>query len=153
MSYETWISCINITCIDPSSTGLIIDLHDERLPLCLMVAQFMGGALHQHRSCQGSNPRSRTGRFSKVSRTFWARKAGCQTAMRLFWKLSAYLLRFFWCKKNQEDCEVWWLRNSALRRYKGNKGTRNRPQTFRDFWDTGPRPEILGLFSLLLKYR
>ena len=29
---------------------LIIDLHDERLPLCLMTAQIMGETLHQHRS-------------------------------------------------------------------------------------------------------
>ena len=42
----------------------------------------------------------------------------------------------FLCKKNQEDCEVWWLRTSALLRYKGNCGTRNRPEKFRDFLAT-----------------
>ena len=70
--------------------------------------------------------------FSKVLRAFRARKASCQAAIRLFWK--ADLLTCFWCKKNQEDCEVWRLRTSALRRYKGNCGTRNRPEKFRDFW-------------------
>ena len=71
-------------------------------------------------------------RFSKVPRTVRARKASCQTVIRLFWK--ADLLISF-----KEDCEVWWLRTSALRRYKGNCGTRNRPEKFRDFWETGPR--------------
>ena len=71
--------------------------------------------------------------FSKVLRTFRVRKASCQTAVRLFWK--ADLLTCFYCKKNQEDDEVWWLRTSALRRYKKNCGPwkvsgllRNRPQ-------------------------
>ena len=36
--------------------------------------------------------------FSKVPRTFWARKASCQIAIRLFWK--ADLLTCFYCKKN-----------------------------------------------------
>ena len=40
--------------------------------------------------------------------------------------------------KNEQDCEVWLLRTSALRRYKGNRGTRNRPNKFRDVWETGP---------------
>ena len=30
------------------------------------------------------------------------------------------------------------LRTSAVRRYKGNCGTRNRPEKFRDFWEIGP---------------
>ena len=36
--------------------------------------------------------------FSKVPRTFWARKTSCQIAIRLFWK--ADLLTCFYCKKN-----------------------------------------------------
>ena len=32
-----------------------------------------------------------------------------------------------------ERCEIWWLRTSASRRYKGNRSTRNRPAKFRDF--------------------
>ena len=36
-----------------------------------------------------------------------------------------------------KDCEVWWLRTSALRRYKGNRGTRNRPEKIPDSWETG----------------
>ena len=51
----------------------------------------------------------------------------------------------FLVKTNQEDCEVWWLRTSesASRRYRGNYGTRNKPERFRDFWETGPRPEFV----------
>ena len=60
--------------------------------------------------------------FSKVPRTFRARKASYQTAFHLFWK--ANLLTCFKCKKNHEDCEVWWLRTSALRRYVENCGAR-----------------------------
>ena len=74
--------------------------------------------------------------FSKVPRTFHFRKASCQTAIYLLWK--ADLLTCFQCEKNQEDCEVWWLRTSASWRYKENCGTRTRPEKFRDFWDTGP---------------
>jgi len=74
--------------------------------------------------------------FSKVPRTFQVWKAGCQTVIHLFWK--ADLFTCFYCKKNQEDWEVWRLRTSALRRYKGNYGTQNRPKKFRDFWETGP---------------
>ena len=71
----------------------------------------------------------------KVPRTFRARKASCQTAVRLF--LKADLLACFKCMKNQEDCEVLWLRTSAMRRHKGNYRTRKRPEKFRDFWETG----------------
>ena len=69
---------------------------------------------------------------------FRSRKAGRQTSISLFWK--ADLLTCFWCGKNQEDCEVWWLRTSALRRYKGNCDTRNRPEKFRDFWKQAQGP-------------
>ena len=34
----------------------------------------------------------------------------------------------------EEDCEVWWLRTSALRRYKGACSNWNRHQTLKDFW-------------------
>ena len=70
----------------------------------------------------------------KVPRTFQARKASCQTAIRLF----CYLLSCFSCKKNQKDCEVWWLRTSALRGHKGNCSTRNRPGKIWDSWEIGP---------------
>ena len=73
--------------------------------------------------------------FSKVPITFRARKASRQTAICLAWKANP--LTCFWCKKNKEDCEVWWLRTPPLRRYKGNCGTRNRPEKFRNFWETG----------------
>ena len=83
-------------------------------------------------------------RFSKVPRTFRARKAICQTAIHLFWRADLFIC--FQYKKNLEDCQVWWLRTSALRRYKGNCGTRNRPEKFRDFWETGPWSESSEAF-------
>ena len=86
--------------------------------------------------------------FSKVPRTFQTRKASCQTAIRLFSK--ANLLTCFQCKKNKEDCEVWWLRTSALQRYKGNCGkVRNRPEKFpKGPWKKHSYP---GLFLFLAK--
>ena len=43
-------------------------------------------------------------RFSKVPKTFPARKAICEIANRLFWK--ADLLTCFQGNKNKNDCEV-----------------------------------------------
>ena len=39
----------------------------------------------------------------------------------------------------QEDCEVLWLRTSVLQRYIRNCETRNEPEKFRDFRETGLR--------------
>ena len=39
----------------------------------------------------------------------------------------------------QENCEVLWLRTSVLQRYIRNCETRNEPEKFRDFRETGPR--------------
>ena len=39
--------------------------------------------------------------------------------------LKSVLLTCLYCKKHQDDCDVWWLRSSALRRCRGNCGTRN----------------------------
>ena len=58
-------------------------------------------------------------------------KSQLSTAIRLFRK--ADLLTCFYCKKNREDSEVWWLRTSALRSYNVNCGIQNRPEKFRDF--------------------
>ena len=76
------------------------------------------------------------GLFLESLENFSTRKASCPSANRLFWK--ADLLTCFNCKKNQEDCEFWWLRTLALQRYKGNCDTRNRPDKFWDLRETGP---------------
>jgi len=55
-----------------------------------------------------------------------------RVAIHLFCK--SYHSTSFKCKKNQEGCEVWWLRTSSLQRYKGNCGNRNRPRKFR-IWE------------------
>ena len=47
--------------------------------------------------------------------------------------------------ENQEDCEAWWIRTSAL----GNCGTRNRPEKIRVFWETGSWPELLEAWVVL----
>ena len=52
--------------------------------------------------------------------------------------LKSWSFKCFSCKKNQKDFEIWRLRTSMLQRYKGNCGTRNRPEMFRDSWETGP---------------
>lgn len=63
-----------------------------------------------------------------------ARKAGCQTSICLLW--AADLLTCFYCKKNQEDCMLWWLRTSALQRHKGNFSPQKGPEKLRDLWET-----------------
>ena len=70
--------------------------------------------------------------------TTFRHETNCQTKIHLFGK--ADLPTCFKCQKNQQDCEVSWLRTSASRAYRGNCGTRNKQ--FRDLWETGPR----GLF-------
>ena len=55
--------------------------------------------------------------FCEKPANFSARKTCCQTAIHLFWKA---------VRQNQEDCEVWWIRTSALRRYNRNCGSQNR---------------------------
>ena len=69
--------------------------------------------------------------FVESPDNFSARRASCPPAIRLFCK--ADLLVCFWCKKNLEDCEVGWLRTSALWRCKGNSGTLKGPKSFGTF--------------------
>ena len=89
---------------------------------------------HLHRDPAKKRPGSC---FTKVPCTFRARKASCQPTIRLFSK-SDSLTCFQW-KKTQEDCEVWWVRTVALRRWRRNCGTRNRPEKFRDIWQRIPQ--------------
>ena len=42
------------------------------------------------------------------------------------------------CSCPRTEREVWCLRTSALRRYNGNCGTRQRSEKLRDFWETSP---------------
>ena len=45
------------------------------------------------------------------------------------------------CKRKEENSEVWWLRTSALRRYKENCGTPKRPENFGTFEKQTPGPD------------
>lgn len=81
--------------------------------------------------------------FWKVPWTFWARKASWQTAIRLLCKADL-LTCFLMSEKTKSiakfdglEPQVWWLRASPFRRYEGNSGVRNRPEMFRNFWETG----------------
>ena len=76
-------------------------------------------------------------RFSKVPKSFRARKAICEIANRLFWKSD--LLTCFQGNKNKNNCEVWRIKCSPFLSYKGNCDTRKWPVKFRDFWETAPR--------------
>ena len=78
--------------------------------------------------------------FSKVPKTFRARKAICGTANPSFWK--ADLLTCFQGNKKLNDCEVWRLKSSPFLRYTENCDTRKWSVKFRDVRETGPR----GLF-------
>ena len=76
------------------------------------------------------------GRFSKVPRTFRARKAIRKTMTCLFCKAGLLIC----CKgnKNKNNCKVSCLETPSFWRYKENYVTRNTPETFRDFRETGP---------------
>ena len=75
-------------------------------------------------------------RFSKVPRTFRARKAIRKTTTCLFCKAGLLIC----CKgnKNKNNCKVSCLETPSFRRYKENYVTRNTPEKFRDFRETGP---------------
>ena len=75
-------------------------------------------------------------RFSKVPKTFRARKAICKTTTCLFCKAGLFIR----CKgnKNQNNRKVSCLETPSFWRYKENYGTRNTPEKFRDFRETGP---------------
>ena len=80
-----------------------------------------------------SNPGAR---FSKVPRTFRARKAIRKTTTCLFYKAGLLIC----CKgnKNKNNCKVSCLETPSFWRYKENYVTRNTPEKFRDFRATGP---------------
>ena len=75
-------------------------------------------------------------RFSKVKRTFQARKSIRKTTACLFCKVGLLIC----CKgnKNKNNCKVSWLETPSFWRYKENYVTRNTPEKFRDFRETGP---------------
>ena len=82
-------------------------------PNKLTYSQLCGFIAHLEKHCTdiaevvGSNPDEAAfpgARFSKVPKTFRARKAICETGNRLFWKVD--LLTCFQGNKNQNDCEV-----------------------------------------------
>ena len=75
---------------------------------------------------------------SKIPRTFRTKNAICQTVICMFWKADLSTGFNGFLMKNQEDCEVWRLRTPALRRYKGNYGTRNRLKSFGTFEKQAP---------------
>ena len=88
-------------------------------------------------SCSGA-------RFSKVPRTFRARKAICKCTTCLFCKAGLFIC----CKrnKNNNNCKVSCLETPLFWKYKENYVTRNMPDKFRDLRETGPRPEIFRPF-------
>ena len=63
--------------------------------------------------------------FSKVPKTFRARKAICEIVNRLFWKTDP--LTCFQGNKNKNNCEVWRIKCSPFLSYKGNCDTRKWP--------------------------
>ena len=79
-------------------------------------------------------------RFSKVPRTFRARKAIRKTTTCLFCKAGLLIC----CKgnKNKNNCKVSFLETPSFWRYKENYDTRNTPEKFRHFRETGPRAEL-----------
>ena len=85
-------------------------------------------------------------RFSKVPRTFRARKVIRKTTTSLFCKAGLFIC----CKgnKNKNNCKVSCLETPSFWRYKENYVTRNTPEKFRDFQETGPWTEKLSFTAL-----
>ena len=77
-------------------------------------------------------------RFSKVPRTFRARKTIRKTTTCLFCKAGLLIC----CKgnKSKNKCKVSCLETPSFWRYKENYVTRNTPEKFRGFRETGPWP-------------
>ena len=75
-------------------------------------------------------------RFSKVPKTLRARKAVRKSPTHLFCKSGLFIC----CKgnKNENNFKVSCLETLSFSRYKENYVTRNAPEKFRDFRETGP---------------
>ena len=87
---------------------------------------------------------TRTGaRFSKVPKAFRARKAIRKTPACLFCKAGLFICRKG--NKNKNNCKVSCLNTPSFWRYIDNYVTRNAPEKFRDFRETGPWRELLKL--------
>ena len=86
--------------------------------------------------------------FSKVPRTLRARKAIRKSTTCLFCKAGLFIC----CKgnKNKNNCKVSCLETPSFWRYIENYVTRNTPEKFRDFWETGPRPQHHGSPTLFV---
>ena len=85
-------------------------------------------------------------RLSKVPRTFQARKAIRKTTTYLFCKAGLLIC----CKgnRNKNNCKVSCLETPSFWRCKENYVTRNMPEMFRDFRETGPWPAKRDWFCL-----
>ena len=81
-------------------------------------------------------------RYSKVPRTFRARKAIRKITTCLFCKADLFTC----CKgnKNRNNGKVSCFETPSFWRYIENYVTRNTPETFRDFRETGPGTESSG---------
>ena len=92
----------------------------------------MGKSFHPKKILSGA-------RFSKVPRTFRARKAIRKITTCLFCKAGLFIC----CKgnKSKNNGKVSCLETPSFWRYKENYVTRNTPEKFRDFRETGPWAE------------
>ena len=75
--------------------------------------------------------------FSKVPGAFRARKSIRKTTTCLFSKAGLFICCIG--NKNKNNCKVSCLETPSFWRYKENYVTRNTPEKFRDFRETGPR--------------
>ena len=87
-------------------------------------------------------------RFSKVPRTFRARKAIRKSTSCLFCKTGLFVC----CKgsKNKNNCKVLCLETLPFWRYKENYVTWNTPEKFRDLRETGPMTQWCQISFLWL---
>ena len=119
----TWVKTVHKHVYRRCLTGFVYCFN--LIFVCLFIA-----------TCLRRNCKEPGARFSKVPRTFRARKAIRKTTTCSFCKAGLLIC----CKgnKNKNNCKVSCLETPSFWRYKENYVTRNTPEKFRDFRETGP---------------
>ena len=124
--------------LSENSIGLPL-FSDLSATISLMCVSVASGICSKRFPCSGP-------RFSKVPRTFRARKAIRKITTCLFCKAGLFIC----CKwnKKKNNCKVSCLETPSFWRYKEYYVTRNTPEKFRDFRETGPWSFLFSNFTL-----
>ena len=114
--------------------GFVIFLVHSRLASLSQNSKWERNQSWKYYNCCHERPGAR---FSKVPKAFRVRKAIRKTWVCLFCKAGLFIC----CKGNKNNCKVLCLDKSSFWRYINNYVTRNVPNKFHDFRETGPWPK------------